>query len=336
VAQYKIATIPGDGIGPEVTDSAVKVLKAVSSDLEFTYFEAGYNRFKEKGESITNEILEEIKKFDAILFGAVASPLGDVKNYRSAILTIRRYLDLYANIRPVKSYVKKNNFDVIIFRENTEGLYSEREYMDMRSKEMIAGMVVTEEKSRRIAEIAYRKAVEWGRKKVTIVHKANVLRFSDGLFSKVCRSVSEKYPEIETDEKYIDNTCYQIVRNPSSFDVIVTTNLYGDILGDLAAGVGDGLGFAPSAQLGDRWALFEPVHGSAPKYTGQNKVNPIAQIFSAKMMLEYLGLSKEANITQKAVEEVLEEGKVRTYDIGGTSKTSEMTEAIVASILKKI
>lgn len=334
MAQYKIAVIPGDGIGPEVTDSAVQILKAVGSDLEFTYFEAGYNRFKEKGEAITDETLEEIKKFDAILFGAVASPPGNVKNYRSTIITIRRDLDLYANIRPIKSYIKKNNLDVIIFRENTEGLYSGREYM--RGKEAVAEKIVTEEKTERLARLTYKKAIELGRKKVTIIQKANVLRLTDGLFLEVCKNVSREYPEIETDEKYIDNACYQMVREPSFFDLILTENLYGDILGDLAAGVGDGLGFAPSAQIGDRWALFEPVHGSAPKYAGQNKVNPIAQILSAKMMLEYLVLSREANIVQRAVEEVLEEGKVRTYDIGGTSKSSEMTEAIVASILKKI
>lgn len=326
----RIAVLPGDGIGPEVIEPAIQILQVVRNDLDFSYFEVGYQRYLTKGEAITDEILEELKQFDAILFGAVSSPPGDVKNYRSAILTLRRELDLYANIRPAKSLIKKNKLDAIIFRENTEGLYSRREYL--RDKEAIAEKVVTEEKSERIARIAFDKTKEWGRKKVTIVTKANVLRITDGLFLKVCQRVGKNYPGIETNHMYIDNACYQLAKDPSSFDVIVTMNLYGDILGDLAAGVGDGLGFAPSAEVGERWALFESVHGSAPDIAGQNKANPIATILSAKMMLEYLGLSKEAMIIQQSVERVLEEGKIRTFDSGGTSTTREITEAILAKI----
>ena len=328
---HKIAVIPGDGIGPEVIDAAVQVLKAVSNNLDFTYFEVGYDRFKKKGEAINDEILEKLKKFDAILFGAVASPPGIVKNYRSAILTIRRDLDLYANIRPIKSYIKKNNLDLIIFRENTEGLYSQNEYM--RDKEAVAEKIVTEEKTKRLAELAYQKATEMGRKRLTIVHKANVLRLTDGLFLRVCRSVSQQYPEIVTDEKYIDNTCYQLARNPSSFDVIITTNLYGDILGDLAAGIGDGLGFAPSSNLGTRWALFEPVHGSAPDIAGKNIANPFATIISAKFMLEYLRRKKEAEILEEAIKFVIER-KIFTPDLGGDFKTVAITQQIIEEIEK--
>ena len=334
MAGNKIAVLPGDGIGPEVINSAVSVLKTVASDLAFTYFEVGYNRFQNKGEAITDEILAELKKFDAILFGAVSSPPGDVKNYRSAILTIRRALDLYTNIRPVKSYIKKNNFEVLIFRENTEGLYSQREYM--RGEQAVAEKIVTEQKTRRFAELVYKKAIELRRKKVTIAHKANILRLSDGLFSRVCRDVSRHYPEIVTDEKYIDAVCYQIVQEPSSFDVIITTNMYGDILGNLAAAIGDGLGFAPSGQIGGKWALFEPVHGSAPEYAGKNKVNPIAAILSAKMMLEYLGEAEAANMVEETVEKMVKEGKVRTFDMGGISKTDEVTQEIVSGISAKL
>lgn len=328
---HKIAVIPGDGIGPEVIDAAVQVLKAVSDNLDFTYFEVGYDRFKKKGEAITDEILEELKKFDAILFGAVSSPPGIVKNYRSAILTIRRDLDLYANIRPIKSYIKKNDLDLIIFRENTEGLYSQKEYI--RDKEAVAEKIVTEEKTERLAELAYKKATEMGRKKITIVHKANVLRLTDGLFLRVCRSISQQYPEIVTDEKYIDNACYQLARNPSSFDVIITTNIYGDILGDLAAGIGDGLGFAPSSNLGARWALFEPVHGSAPDIAGKNIANPFATVISAKFMLEYLRRKKEVEILEEAIKFVIER-KIFTPDLGGDFKTTDISQQIIEEIEK--
>ncbi|MFH1415948.1 MAG: isocitrate/isopropylmalate dehydrogenase family protein [Elusimicrobiota bacterium] len=326
----KIAVIPGDGVGSDVIEASMTVLKTVTDKLEYSYFEAGYDRFIAKGESITDELLEDLKNYSAILFGAVGSPSGVVKNYRSAVLTMRRHLDLYANIRPVKSYIKDNKPDVVIFRENTEGLYIQKEYM--RGEEAVSEKVVTEAKTRRIAKAAYSKAREWGRKRVSIVQKSNVLRLTDGMFRDVCREVAKDYPEIETDEKYIDNACYQLVRNPSSFDVIVTTNLYGDILGDLAGGVADGLGFAPSGQIGDKLALFEPVHGSAPKYVGMNKVNPIATILSAKMMLDYLGMAEEADAIEKAIVDVLKEGKVRTYDIGGVSTTTDMADAIAEKI----
>lgn len=327
---YRIAVIPGDGIGPEVVASAISVLKMVTTKLEYLYFEAGYERYKAKGEAITDAMIEELKTFDAILFGAVSSTPGNVKNYRSAILTMRKELDLYANIRPVKSHIKKNNLDMVIFRENTEGLYSRKTYM--REKEAVAEKIVTEEKSERIARLAFQKAQEWGRKKVTIVHKANVLRLTDGLFLDVCKRVAGEFSGIAHDELYIDNTCYQLVRNPSQFDIVVTMNMYGDILADVGAGVADGLGVAPSGQIGDRWALFEPVHGSAPDLAGKHLANPMAQILSAKMMLEYLGLKNEATYVQEAVESVLTEGRVRTQDIGGKATTEEMT----ASILKEL
>ncbi len=329
-----IAVLPGDGIGPEVIDAAVNVLNSVTSELEYVNFEVGYQRFLSKGESITAEIIEELKSFDAILFGAVSSPPGNVKDYRSAILTMRQELDLYANIRPVKSYLKDNKLDTIIFRENTEGLYSRISYM--RAEQAVAEKIVTREKSERIAKLAYASARKWGRKKVTIVQKANVLRLTDGLFLDVCKEVSQDYPEIETNEMYIDNACYQMARNPEMMDVIVTMNLYGDILGDLAAGIGDGLGLVPSGQIGTQWALFESIHGSAPDLAGQNKANPIATILSSKMMLDYLGMPKEASLIQTAVEIVLKEGKVKTFDIGGNATTRDMEQAIGETINKVI
>jgi isopropylmalate/isohomocitrate dehydrogenase-like protein len=326
----KIAVLPGDGIGPEVVGAAVNVLTALTDNLDYAYLEVGYERFKAKGEAINDAILEQLKDFDAILFGAVSSPPGNVKNYKSAILSMRQGLDLYANIRPVKSYIKNNSLDTIIFRENTEGLYSRVSYM--RDDQAVAEKIITRHKSERIARLAYESARNWGRKKVTIAQKANVLRLTDGLFLDVCKEVAKGFPEIETNEMYIDNACYQMARNPEVMDVVVTMNLYGDILGDLAAGLSDGLGFVPSAQIGEKWALFESIHGSAPDLAGTQKANPVATILSAKMMLEYLHLYQEAAVLQKAVENVLMEGKVKTFDLGGTATTKDMENAIIDAI----
>jgi isocitrate dehydrogenase (NAD+) len=329
----KIAVLPGDGVGPEVVSAAVEILKAVDPTLSFTKFQVGYGRYKEKGASITDEVIEDVKKFDAILFGSVGAPIGFVENYRSTILELRSKLDLYANIRPAKSYLKDNGLDLIIFRENTEGLYSRKEHM--RGHEAVAEKIVTEAGSMRIADLAFKWALNHGREKVTIVHKSNVLRLTDGLFSRICLEAAKPYPKIQVEEMYIDNACYQMVRNPARFDVILTMNLYGDILGDLAAGIGDGLGFAPSAQIGEKYSLFEPIHGTAPDIAGQNKANPIAAILSAKMMLDYLNKTRQAGVIQAAVEEVLSEGLVRPFDAGGTSNTNEITQAILARIKAK-
>ena len=333
MSKHKIAVLPGDGVGPEVIDAAVKVLTSVCDNVDMTFFEVGYGRYQKHGAAITDEIVEEVKKFDAILFGAGTSPPETVKNYKSVVITLRRSLDLYTNIRPMKSYIKQNGLDVVIFRENTEGLYTKRDFI--RGDEAVAEKIVTAKKSERHAQLAFERADLLGRKKATIVHKANVLRNSDGLFADVCKRVAKKFPQIQVDEKYIDNACYQLVRDPSQFDVIITTNLYGDILADLAAGVGDGLGFAPSAQFGEKWALFEPVHGSAPDIAGKGVANPVAAVLCVKMMLEYLGEKDKAALVQRAVEDVLSEGAVRTQDIGGTAKTSEMAEAFVSKLLVK-
>ncbi|MBN1411844.1 MAG: isocitrate/isopropylmalate dehydrogenase family protein [Spirochaetales bacterium] len=328
----KIAVIPGDGIGPEVIDAAVQVLKAVCSDLYFQNFEAGYECLKKNGYAITGDMTAEISKFDAVLFGANTTPpdLRNYKGYKSPILTLRRDLGLFANIRPVKSIFKNTGLDLLIFRENTEDLYVQREFM--RGGEAVAEKIITEKSSRRIAELAYKQARANRRKKMTIVHKANVLKLTDGLFRNACRDVASGYPEITTEDRLVDSFCCQLVVDPGMFDCILTMNLYGDIISDLAAGIGDGLGFAPSCNLGDDIALFEPVHGSAPDLAGQNRANPIAAVLSAAMMLEYLELTEQARIIQSAVAGTLKKGFTRTFDMGGDGRTGDMTLEILKQI----
>ena len=328
---YKVAVIPGDGIGRTVVPEAVRVLKSTDIKFEFQYMEVGYEVFRKVGASVPEDVLSKIKETQACLFGATTTPVG-VAGYRSAIVTLRKALDLYANVRPVKSYPIQSsikNVDLVIVRENTEGLYSGIEFELEDSAFTLR--IITRRASGRIARFAFNLAMK-RRKKVTIVTKANVLRKTCGLFREASLLVAKDYPEVEVDELFVDVAAMNLVLKPQVFDVIVTPNLFGDILSDEAAGLVGGLGLAPSANIGDGYALFEPVHGSAPDIAGKGIANPMAAILSAKMMLDYLGEDEWAERVENAVVTVLKEGKHLTPDLGGNSTTHEVTDAIIDAL----
>ncbi len=330
---YEIAVIPGDGIGKTVTSEAVRVLKNTDLKFKFKFIKVGYKVFKKIGTSVPENVLFEMKKTQACLFGATTTPVG-VPNYRSAIVTLRKALDLYANVRPVKSYPVRGcvrDVDLVIVRENTEGLYSGVEFETEDSA--FAVRVITRRASERIAKFAFNLAMR-RRKKVTIVTKANVMRKTCGLFREVALLVAKDYPKVEVNELFVDVAAMNLILKPQLFDVIVTSNLFGDILSDEAAGLIGGLGLAPSGNIGDNYGLFEPVHGSAPDIAGKGIANPIAAILAAKMMLDYLGEDKWAERVEKAVVTVLKEEKHLTPDLGGSSTTSDVTEAIVSALEK--
>jgi isopropylmalate/isohomocitrate dehydrogenase-like protein len=328
MTKYKLAVIPGPGIGAEVVPEAVRLLESTDLTFDCRYMEIGYEVFKKTGTPVPDEVLTEIRKTQACLFGATTTPVG-VPGYKSAIITLRRALELYANVRPAKSYpIQKSmkDVDLVIVRENTEGLYSGMEFELPDSAYTLR--VITRKATERIARYAFDLAMK-RRKKVTIVTKANVLRKSDGLFLEVSRKVAEDYPDVEMEEAFVDVTAMRLVLKPHIFDVIVTSNLFGDILSDETAGLVGGLGLAPSANIGADYALFEPVHGSAPRLAGKGIANPMAAILASKMMLDYLGENRWAERVEKAVVSVLEEGKVLTPDLGGSSSTKQVTDAII-------
>jgi len=328
---YKIAVIPGPGIGAEVVPEAVRLLESTDLTFDCRYFEVGYEVFKKTGTPVPDDVLAGIRKTQACLFGATTTPVG-VPGYKSAIITLRRALGLYANVRPAKSYpIQKSmkDVDLVIVRENTEGLYSGMEFELADSAYSIR--VITRKATERISRFAFDLAMKRS-KKVTVVTKANVLRMSDGLFLEVSRKVAEDYPEVEVEESFVDVTAMRLVLKPHIFDVIVTSNLFGDILSDEAAGLVGGLGLAPSANIGADYALFEPVHGSAPRLAGKGIANPMAAIMASKMMLDYLGENRWAERIEKAVVTVLEEGKVLTPDLGGSSSTKQVTDAIIKAL----
>ncbi|MEM2888462.1 MAG: isocitrate/isopropylmalate dehydrogenase family protein [Candidatus Bathyarchaeia archaeon] len=336
---FKIAVLPGDGIGPEVTEAALKVLNAVqkvSKDARFEFIqgEAGYNCINKYGTNVPQKTLDMLRQTNACLKGPMTTP-EEAGAPPSAAVTIRKAFNLYANVRPCKSLpvipAIKPNIDLVVLRENTEGLYFGREFLLSPGKG-VALRVVTQQASEKIANLAFELALK-RKKHVTCVHKRNILRVTDGIFVDSVMKVAEKYPSVIVDEVHVDAMAMRLIKEPEKFDVIVTTNLFGDILSDEAAQLVGGLGFAAGANIGDGYGMFEPVHGSAPKYEGKNVVNPVATILAAKMMLEYLNLPKEAGLIEKAVTAVLEEGKVRTYDMGGTSTTQEMADAIAGKIL---
>jgi isopropylmalate/isohomocitrate dehydrogenase-like protein len=328
---YKIAVIPGPGIGGEVVPQAVRLLESTDLTFDFRYFEVGYEVFQKTGTPVPDDVLAGIRKTQACLFGATTTPVG-VPGYKSAIITLRRALGLYANVRPAKSLpIQKSmkDVDLVIVRENTEGLYSGMEFELVDSAYSIR--VITRKATERIARFAFDLAMK-RRKKVTVVTKANVLRMSDGLFLEVARKVAEDYPDVEVEEAFVDVTAMRLVLKPHIFDVIVTSNLFGDILSDEAAGLVGGLGLAPSANIGADYGLFEPVHGSAPRLAGKAIANPMAAIMASKMMLNYLGETGWAERVEKAVVTVLEEGKVLTPDLGGSSSTPQVTDAIIKAL----
>jgi isocitrate dehydrogenase (NAD+) len=331
---YRITLIPGDGIGPEVIDATIHVLDATGIKFDFEEVVAGEQALNVFGDPLPEETLNSIRQNKVALKGPVTTPVGE--GFRSINVLLRQTLDLYANLRPAKSFKgvpsKYQDVDLIVVRENTEGLYSGIEKIDKNRSRAESVNLITRAASERIVKFAFEYSAKEGRKKVTAVHKANILKASGGLFLESARSVAKSYPKIEFEDRIVDNMAMQLVKNPGQFDVIVTTNLFGDILSDLCAGLVGGLGLAPGANIGNKYAVFEPVHGSAPKHAGLNKINPIAAILSSVLMLKYLDERKAAQLITRAVERVLLEGKIRTFDLGGTASTSEISDAIIAKM----
>jgi len=328
-----ICLIPGDGIGQEVIPATAEVLQSMNLNLRFVEAEAGFAYFQRHGEALPPETLELARQADAVLFGATASPSGPMPGYRSPILALRREFDLYANLRPVASLpgeFSRPGIDLLIVRENTEGLYSGRERRE--GDTAIAERVITRRGSERIVRVACEQARQHAQRRgrpatVTIVHKANVLKITDGLFRECALQIAAEYPDIAIQELLVDAAAMKLVKAPQSFDVIVTTNLFGDILSDEASALVGGLGVAPSANLGQGTPVFEPVHGSAPDIAGQGIANPIGALLSAALMLETLGEQQAAEQLRQAVFATLEEG-LCTPDLGGSATTAQFTQRV--------
>jgi isocitrate dehydrogenase (NAD+) len=330
---YRVTLIPGDGIGPEVVAAAVRVLGATGVEFEWDTQPAGATAIGEHGSALPERTLESIRRNKVAFKGPTETPIGT--GHRSVNVELRKTLDLYANLRPVKTLpgVKSryDNVDIVVVRENTEDLYSGLEHV------VVPGVVesikiITEKASTRIAKFAFEYAKANARRRVTAVHKANIMKLSDGLFLDCCRAVARHFREVIYDEMIVDNTCMQLVLDPTRFDILLLENLYGDIVSDLCAGFIGGLGMAPGANIGTEIALFEAVHGSAPDIAGKNLANPIAVILSGAMMLDHLGEQRAAERVRQAVFAVLREGKKLTRDIGGTAGTTEIAEAIAARL----
>jgi isopropylmalate/isohomocitrate dehydrogenase-like protein len=321
----RICVLPGDGIGPEVVSSAVMILEQVTDKCEFIYADIGRAAYDRTGSYLPAETLGLMKSCDSCLFGAVTS--SDAPDYDSPVLTFRNELDLYANVRPVKTLVPRPHVppvDVVIVRENSEGLYTRNEVVD--DKGVTTLRRVTKRGVERIVDFAVSYAVGNWRRKITCVHKANVLRMSDGLFLGVFReSMGTKGKSLQSDEQLVDSAAMKLVTDPAQFDVIVTLNLYGDILSDVAAGVAGGLGFAPSGNFGPKHSVFEPAHGSAPDIAGTGSANPTAAVLSGAMMLSHLGLADEASRVEDAVMEFYSSGHL-TQDLGGRHGSKSYTE----------
>lgn len=341
LAQYRVAVIPGDGVGPEVVEAALRVLRGLEEayprvGFDFVFVEAGMSRYERTGVQLGDEDLEAIKACRALLKGPTATPTGP-GSYRSVAVTIRKALDLYANVRPFKTRegvdAVHQGVDLIIVRENTEGLYAGVEYRLGRGA--VSLRLITEESSKRIARFAFELARRLRRRRVTVVHKANILKETCGLFRQAFFEVAEEYPDVKRDEMFVDAAAYAIARRPQTLDVLVTSNLFGDILSDAAAGVTGGLGVAASANIGDRYAMFEPVHGTAAKYAGKGVANPCGMVLAAKMMLEWLGELGAASMLESAVDQVLKEHRRVTPDLGGGSSTTDMAEAIVEELKRR-
>jgi len=332
----KICLIPGDGVGNEVIPAAAEVLNALGLDIQFTEVKAGFEHFQKSGNAIPDETLAAIESAGVALFGATSSPSTKVEGYRSPILAMRKAFDLYANLRPVQSLpgaFSRPNLDLLIVRENTEGLYAGREHME-DADTAVAERVITRKGSSRIARVAYEHADKRSKikdQRLTIVHKANVLKLTDGLFREECLKVAKEFPHITTQEMLVDAMSMRLVKDPENFDVIVTTNLFGDILSDEASALIGGLGVAPSANIGVRVAVFEPVHGSAPDIMGQGIANPIGAILSSAMMLDHLKQGDAASRVRRAVNATLSSG-VLPKDLGGKATTKEVTKAVISNL----
>ncbi|WP_406531794.1 homoisocitrate dehydrogenase [Methanobrevibacter sp.] len=328
---YDIAIISGDGIGREVMDACEYMLDKLDLEFRFTYGEAGFECFNKNGTTLPDETIKMANKSDAVLFGASTSTPGEP----SPIINLRKELNVYANIRPIKSYKGVNcirdDINFVIVRENTEGLYSQVEYGDC--DKMIAERHITRNASERISKAAFNLCIKRGENKVTCVHKSNVLKKTDGVFKESFYKIAKDYPQITTEDYYVDAMAMYLLTQPQNFDVIVSSNLFGDILSDESAGLVGGLGLAPSGNIGDHNGLFEPVHGSAPDIAGKHIANPCSMILSASMMLDYLGEWEIANDIKNAVEKVIADCKIRTPDLGGDACTMDITKAIVKELI---
>ena len=360
---YRIAWLPGDGIGPEVCQAARTVLDAAGFSAEYLDGDIGWEFWRREGDALPARTIELLKATDCAFFGAITSkPAAEAArelapalqgrglSYRSPIVRMRQLLDLYICLRPCQAFPGnplnyRDSIDLVVFRENTEGMYIGVEFgrvpevfyqepgmSRVPRTAAISVRSITPEGSRRIVRAAFDYALKHGRRKVTAVHKANVLRTTCGLFLECAQEVAARYPQVAFDTANVDAICMWLLKNPQNYDVLVTTNLFGDILSDLCAQLVGGMGFGYSGNIGDRYAIFEPTHGSAPKYAGLNKVNPLATILAAKMMLEWLGESAKAAAIEQAVAEVVAQGDVRTYDMGGSATTSEMAQAVARAL----
>jgi isocitrate dehydrogenase (NAD+) len=331
---HRVTLIPGDGIGPELAEATRRVLDASGVEFDWEVQDAGEAVMAKHGTPLPEHVLESIRRNKVALKGPITTPVGG--GFRSVNVTLRQTLGLYANLRPARSLkgleTRYEDVDLVIVRENTEDLYAGIEHMvGADAAESIK--IITRAASERIARFAFEYAVANGRHKVTAVHKANIMKLSDGLFLESCRTVAADYEgRIEFEDRIVDNMCMQLVQKPDLYDVLVLPNLYGDIVSDLCAGLVGGLGVAPGANIGTDASVFEPVHGSAPKYAGQNKANPTALMLSGVLMLRHLGEQPAAERVEAAIRDVIAEGKSVTYDLGGTAGTSQFADAIIARL----
>jgi len=353
---HNITFIPGDGVGPQVTEVTRRVLEATGVVFNWDLVYTGAEVLEKHGTPLPDSVLASIRKTRVALKGPVTTPVGF--GFRSVNVALRKELDLYTSVRPCKTYPgvpsRYDDVDIIIVRENTEDLYAgiefekgspgaaglskfitEKDGRQVRADSGFSIKLISEMGSRRIVKFAFEYARKHSRKKITAVHKANIMKFTDGLFLAVAREVAKEYPDVQFEDRLVDNMCMQLVKNPQQFDVLVAPNLYGDIISDLCAGLVGGLGVAPGANIGDNIAVFEPTHGSAPKYAGQNKVNPMAMMLSGVMMLRYLGEGKAADRLEKAVAEIITEGRNVTYDMKSDTSvspamgTSQVADAVI-------
>jgi isocitrate dehydrogenase (NAD+) len=330
-----ICVIRGDGIGPEITDATLRVLDALQCGLRYEFALAGVNALEQVGNLLPQETLDCIAKYHIALKGPLTTPVGD--GFASINVELRRRFDLYANVRPAKSVPntksKFENIDLITVRENTEGAYrSEGQTLSGDGETAVSLIQVTKRSSSRIARYAFELARKTGRKKVTIVHKANILKTTSGLFLKTAKEIAEQYPDILCNDMIVDNACMQLVMNPHQFDVIVTTNLFGDILSDLCAGLVGGLGLAPGANIGTSGAIFEAVHGSAPDIAGKGVANPSALLLGACQMLDHIGMPEQAERVRAAIIGTLSANDRLTRDLGGSAGTEAFTDALISRI----
>jgi len=330
---HTITLIPGDGIGPEVSSAVVRIIEATGVDIKWETHYAGAQALEKFGSTLPEELLESIKRNRVALKGPITTPVG--KGFTSVNVGLRKALDLYANVRPVRALpnvpARYPELDLVVVRENTEDLYAGLEHV------VVPGVVesikvITDKASTRIARYAFEFARREGRKKVTAVHKANIMKLSDGLFLDCFRRVAAEYPEIQADDKIVDNACMQLVMRPEQFDIMLLENLYGDIVSDLCAGLVGGLGLVPGANIGELGAVFEAVHGSAPDIAGQGIANPTALLQSGILMLRHLGEREAADRTEKAMLKVYADGQVRTRDVGGTAHTDEFAQAVISAM----